>query len=524
MSTRKIKNAVNNTTGELIYFKGHAQATYMSDGSTVEDAIKNIKPDLSDYVKSEELEGYAKTSDIPSLEGYAKTEDIPSVEGFVKSEDLPNFDEFAKTEDIPSLDGYVQSSELPNFDEFAKEEDIPSLYGYATQQWVNEQEFAHQNDLLNVSFNDIQDSPITENNDGEVNIVDENGNIALKVNDEGIYVKDVIAGDHILSNKADTSYVDEVIAGIVDGGNNSDIYVWNGWDGVSTEGTMTEEEYNAIKNAKVLVLNIYEVSYCLVDGKIDLGDDGMLFSGKVKNIGDDDYSVINIIIHNDLSFYIDSFFETIPTYTSQLENDSNFVSSDNFKTINGESILGSGDITIQGGGLTLTETDIAAMGFTKNMGTVQSVETSETLDEVNTTTYVKYVAQTLTNAQKAQARANIGAAAVGEGGGSSYVGNYPVETVGSESITMQPNTYYKVNSITAMDAVDIIEFIQGDSSIVNEYVFEVHIDDSPWAIGENASLILPGEVIWANDKTPPMLVNKTYVISIVNNLAVYIEF
>ena len=88
MSTRKIKNAVNNTTGELIYFKGHAQATYMSDGSTVEDAIKNIKPDLSDYVKSEELEGYAKTSDIPSLEGYVKEEDIPSFEGYVQSSEL----------------------------------------------------------------------------------------------------------------------------------------------------------------------------------------------------------------------------------------------------------------------------------------------------------------------------------------------------------------------------------------------------------------------------------------------------
>lgn len=41
---------------------------------------------------------------------------------------------------------------------------------------------------------------------------------------------------------------------------------------------------------------------------------------------------------------------TIPTKNSQLENDSNFVSSDNLKTINGQSLIGSGDITIQGGG------------------------------------------------------------------------------------------------------------------------------------------------------------------------------
>ena len=42
MATRKIKDAKDLTTNELIYFKGHAKATYMSDGRTVEDAINNI--------------------------------------------------------------------------------------------------------------------------------------------------------------------------------------------------------------------------------------------------------------------------------------------------------------------------------------------------------------------------------------------------------------------------------------------------------------------------------------------------
>lgn len=40
MSTRKIKDAVDLSTGEKVYYKGHAKATYMSDGRTVEDAIK----------------------------------------------------------------------------------------------------------------------------------------------------------------------------------------------------------------------------------------------------------------------------------------------------------------------------------------------------------------------------------------------------------------------------------------------------------------------------------------------------
>lgn len=42
MSTRKIKDAKDLSTNELIYFKGHAQATYMSNGATVEDAINSI--------------------------------------------------------------------------------------------------------------------------------------------------------------------------------------------------------------------------------------------------------------------------------------------------------------------------------------------------------------------------------------------------------------------------------------------------------------------------------------------------
>ena len=40
MSVRQVRDARDTETKELIYFKGHAQSTYMSDGSTVEDNIK----------------------------------------------------------------------------------------------------------------------------------------------------------------------------------------------------------------------------------------------------------------------------------------------------------------------------------------------------------------------------------------------------------------------------------------------------------------------------------------------------
>lgn len=63
MSTRKIKDAKDLSTNELIYFKGHAQATYMSDGRTVEEAItassvgssSGGNTDLSNYATKAEL-------------------------------------------------------------------------------------------------------------------------------------------------------------------------------------------------------------------------------------------------------------------------------------------------------------------------------------------------------------------------------------------------------------------------------------------------------------------------------------
>ena len=265
---REIKNAVNNTTGELIYFKGHAKATFMSDGSTVEDAIKNIKPniDLSEYVKSEELKGYAKAEDIPSLEGYAKSDEIPSLDGY------------AKAEDIPSVDGFVKSEDLPNFDEFAKTEGIPSLDGYATEEWVNNKNYATEYDLKTIDYSSIKNTPTTEDETGELNITDENGNIGMKVSSEAVYAKDFISGEHKLSEKVNKDYVDNSIAELVD-------------EAPETLNTLNELAAALKDNADI----------------------------------------------------VDVLNQSISSKQDTL------VSGTNIKTINGNSLLGSGDITISGG-------------------------------------------------------------------------------------------------------------------------------------------------------------------------------
>lgn len=99
MATRKIKDAKDLTTGELIYFKGHAKATYMSDGNTVEDVINNLAPsnyytkteiDNKGFVEEDELSIVAKSGSYNDLSNKptipsAVTESTVSGWGFTKN-------------------------------------------------------------------------------------------------------------------------------------------------------------------------------------------------------------------------------------------------------------------------------------------------------------------------------------------------------------------------------------------------------------------------------------------------------
>lgn len=78
-----------------------------------------------------------------------------------------------------------------------------NLDGYATESWVENKGYVKQEDLDNIDFNTIKNTPFSDDENGELNIVDENNNIGLRLNSDGLYVKDVIAGDNILSNKVD---------------------------------------------------------------------------------------------------------------------------------------------------------------------------------------------------------------------------------------------------------------------------------------------------------------------------------
>ena len=77
---------------------------------------------------------------------------------------------------------------------------------------------------------------------------------------------------------------------------------------------------------------------------------------------------------------------TIPTLTSELTNDSNFLTESNLKTINGESIVGEGNLVIQGSGVQVqsdwAETNDQSVSYIKNKPTLSIVATSGSYNDL----------------------------------------------------------------------------------------------------------------------------------------------
>lgn len=347
---------VDNNDGNLTFVDalGNIGLQFSNNAILVNDVIT---PEHTLSNKADKAELPTKTSELTNDSGFITINDVPKVDiptkvsafendkGYVTASEIP---------EIPSLDDYVKSENLPNFDDFVKTEDIPSLEGLATeeyvnskdaavQQWVNEKGYTTQEDIANINFYSIKDNPIINNGDGRLVFADENGNIGLQIEaDNTLYVKDIIAGDHTLSNKADTSYVNAAVAGIVDGA-------------PETLDTLNELSAALKDNADIVdVLNqsIGNKQDKLISGTtiITINNNPILGSGNLD------------LATTDL----------LRSFQPKL------VSNENIKTINGESILGSGDITISGGG--------------SSDANVQAVDTGDVLDDVNveyaTTAYV----------------------------------------------------------------------------------------------------------------------------------------
>lgn len=148
------------------------------------------------------------------------------------------------------------------------------------------------------------------------------------------------------------------------------------------------------------------------------------------------------------------------------------VSGTNIKTINNTSILGKGNIAID--------------------ANIQAVDTQETLDDVETNTYVKYVAQTLTDEQKAQVRENIG---VVEGGKEIIANKQGTDSIfvfanDSDNGPLEPNKIY-VSHFTVTFGI-IIENIIPPTDLYAEYTI---IFKTGGGVDYEGTLMLPSYVL-----------------------------
>lgn len=157
------------------------------------------------------------------------------------------------------------------------------------------------------------------------------------------------------------------------------------------------------------------------------------------------------------------------------------IKQNDVKTINGQSILGSGDITISGGGSTLTEDDIANMGFTKNVGTVTSVAGAVPDAEGKISAVLLY--NNLKNGQY-----------------SSLLGP-------SVTSTLQAGYIYVVDSLVTGFTID--RFLSTSSRLVEEY--SVHFKTS----SSGSSISLPSQVKWAGEKPNTLSPDTYYELNIV---------
>lgn len=281
---------------------------------------------------------------------------------------------------------YVTRDEIPSLDEYAKKEEIPSLDGYATQVWVNNKNYATEEDLSNIEFSSLQNNPLVEDTNGELNLIDDSGNVGFKVNQEGLFVKEVTAGNHVLSAKQDIIPDLDIIR---QGASKGSTAVQP--EDIPAETYLADftlqDLRNGIQGAYQISCNLTGLVNAIQANKIILvqQDNDMpgvhVLNGYVEDLLY--FSVVDtsgIVIYCDGTNYSNGYNyidgQTLREVSSHTKQEV-LVSGTNIKTINGESILGSGDLILAGG---------------SSAANVQAVDTGDVLDDVNieyaTTAYV----------------------------------------------------------------------------------------------------------------------------------------
>ena len=192
-----------------------------------------------------------------------------------------------------------------------------------------------------------------------------------------------------------------------------------------------------------------------------------------------------LVTFDNIQHYHNKFSQVVDTKQDSL------VSGSNIKTINGESIVGSGDITISGG---------------SSNANVQAVDTGDVIDDVN----VKYATTAYFDELVGDINSVLESIIGGSSGGSSSGGSraYAYVNHGTSDTTFEltPNTFHVWDEVTSLN----ITLGAETSGIANEYLFQFISGSTP------TTLTLPSDIKFSEDLV--IEANKVYQISILKGL------
>lgn len=92
--------------------------------------------------------------------------------------------------------------------------------------------------------------------------------------------------------------------------------------------------------------------------------------------------------------------------------------------------------------------------------------------------------------------------------------SYPVMLADGAELSMLPNTYYVFTGRSIA-----LSLAPGEPDKVNEYIIKIVCEDNV-----TPQITMPSDIRWANGMIPFFIAGSTYVISIIDNLAVFAEF
>ena len=334
----------------------------------------------------QDLSTYAKKTDIPSLEGYATEQWVnsknyltshQSLEDYAKKTDLSTKANKEHTHLLKDITDYV----APNLSIYAKKTDIPSLNGYATEEWVTSKKYLTSHQSL--------EGYATEewvNNQGYLtnhqSLEDYYTKTEVDTKLKAISGGTVDLSDYYTKNESDDKYALKTSIPTLDG------YATEDW--VNSKGFLTSHQSLTDYAKKTELANYYTKAES--DGKYALSSDipslngyatedwvnskGFLtthqsltdYAKKIdlstkadkehthllKDITD--YVAPNLSIYAkktdipSLEGYATEQWVTNKGYLTSHQSLTDYAKKSELKTINGSSLIGSGDIQIEGGG------------------------------------------------------------------------------------------------------------------------------------------------------------------------------